>query len=120
MRWSLAIGVALCTFTTVWADDVELPTKPSGPGPTNNAVLLPPEVFDVPVKGPNTTRERYGEFTASGGILLLEPTFSTNPAFSVGTPTGRVTRQVEFNHRLEAAPDVWLGYVSEQGWGVRG
>jgi hypothetical protein len=117
----LAIGLAISMApTAVRAQPIELPTKPSEQdGPTNQAVLLPP-ISDVPVKGPNHTRERYGEFSISGGVLLLQPVFTANPAFSVNNLAGKGTRVVEFSQHLQASPDIWLGYVSERGWGVRG
>jgi len=48
-----------------------------------SAVLLPPEPVGEMVKMPNTTRERYGDWTIFGGVYLVEPTFATNPAFVV-------------------------------------
>ena len=102
------------------AQPVELPIRPTdGDGPTNHAVLLPPQVFDVPVKGPNNIRERYGEFSISGGVYLLQPVFNTNPAFTVSGP-GTNARQVDFPHHTEAGPNIWLAYTPERGWGVRG
>jgi hypothetical protein len=88
--------------------------------PPNDAVLLPPQTFDHAVKTPNTTRERYGQWSISGGVFLIQPVFETNPAFVVSGSGGAVARQVDFSHRLEVAPSVWLGYVSERGWGMRG
>jgi hypothetical protein len=87
--------------------------------PSNHAVLMPPQVFDGPVKAPNTEREKYGEWSISGGIYFLQPVFASNPAFTVQSNGGNFLRQVDFSHRLDAAPGVWLGYVSERGWGVR-
>jgi len=117
----LAMGLVISLApTAAWAQPVELPTKPPDhDGPTNHSVLLPP-IADVPVKGPNHTRERYGEFNISGGVYLLQPGFTSNPAFTVNNLAGKVTREVEFRHHLEASPDIWLGYTSERGWGVRG
>ena len=119
-RW-LAIGLTISILpATVRAQPVELPTKPSDQdGPTNQAVLLPP-VSDVPVKGPNHTRERYGEVNITGGVLLLQPEFTANPAFTVNNLAGKGTRVVEFSQHLQASPDIWLGYTPERGWGVRG
>ncbi len=89
-------------------------------GPSNYAVLPPPEVFDVAVKAPNTTHEHYGEWSVSGGILFLQPVFESNPAFTVAGGGGNLTRQVDFSQRFDASPNIWLGYTSERGWGVRG
>ncbi len=92
----------------------------SGKIPMDNAVLLPPQMFDSSAKTPNTTRERYGQWSIGGGVYLIQPVFESNPAFLVNGGGGNVTRQVDFSHHLEGAPSVWLGYVSERGWGVRG
>lgn len=109
-----AVALAWCALSTsTWA-------QPPAAGPTNSDVLLPPQAFDDSVKTPNTTRERHGEWSISGGIYLVQPVFGTNPAFLVNSGGGNVSRQVDFSHNLEVAPNVWLGYVSERGWGVRG
>ena len=103
--------LALCSST--WAQSLD-------GGPTNKAVLLPPQMFDDSAKTPNGPRERSGEWSISGGVYLMMPVFESNPAFVVNSNGGNVRRQVDFNHHLDAAPNVWLGYVSERGWGVRG
>src|SRR5207253_1313865 len=103
-----------------WADQPFPPTPSRLPEPSNDAVLLPPHEFDVPVKTPNHEREPRGEWTLYGGVYLFQPVFSTNPAFIVNSGGGNIRRQVDFSERLYAAPEVWLGYVSERGWGVRG
>jgi hypothetical protein len=119
-RW-LAIGLTISMLpTAVRAQPVELPTLPAAlDGPTNQAVLLPP-ISDVPVKGPNNTRESYGEFSVSGGVLLLQPAFTANPAFTINNLAGKATSIVEFRQHLQASPDIWIGYTPERGWGVRG
>ena len=88
-------------------------------GPTNQAVLLPP-LSDVPVKGPNNTRDRYGEFSIMGGVLFIEPVFTANPAFSINNAAGKGIGVVDFHQHMQASPDVWIGYTPERGWGVRG
>lgn len=108
----------------VWADPpVTLPPDPpvdlSGPLPSDNAVQLPPQVFDTHAKGPNCNRERRGQWTISGGVYFLQPVFNTNPAFVVTSPVGGVSHQVDFGHHLEGTAQVWLGYVGERGWGIR-
>ena len=111
----------LCTAATVTAaDPPELPTLPSGDGPTNGAVLLPPQFDDPTAKVPNHTREKKGEWTVYGGVYFLQPVFETNPAFVISGAGGNVSRQVDFGYSLDVAPAVWIGYVSERGWGVRG
>jgi hypothetical protein len=119
--------VVLATALTGWllpsialSQPVELPGsfKANG-GPFNHAVQLPPQTFDVPPKFANNEREHYGQWSISAGIYLMQPVFDTNPGFIVNSPGGNFTRQVGFNHNLEIAPNVWLGYVSERGWGAR-
>jgi hypothetical protein len=119
-RW-LAMGLVIGMLpAAVQAQPVELPTRPSDlDGPTNQAVLLPP-IADVPVKGPNNTRDRYGEFNISGGVYLLQPAFTANPAFSINNAAGKGIGVISFRQHLEAGPDIWLGYTPERGWGVRG
>jgi Legionella pneumophila major outer membrane protein precursor len=82
----------------------------------NDAVMLPAQGFDTAVKSPNS----HGEWTIDGGVYLLHPVFQTNPAFAVTSAGGNISRQVDFGYRLDAAPTIWLGYVNERGWGVRG
>jgi hypothetical protein len=94
--------------------------KSDDAGPTNNSVLLPPQTFDGPGKTANNTREHYGAWSLSGGAYLIQPIFNTNSAFSISSGGGKVSRQLDFSHDLEAGPDVWLSYAHERGWGVRG
>jgi hypothetical protein len=113
MRYCLTtIGVLLACASTIWA------TPPQADGPTNNSVLLPTRPADEWVKGPNNIREPHDEWSIYGGVLLVQPVFDGNPAFLVNS--AGITRQVDFSHHLNVAPDIWLSYVSERGWGVRG
>jgi hypothetical protein len=113
-RWhAIASALAFCIVPAIASAD------PPEPGPTNHAVLLPPQIMDDTAKRPNTTRESYGEWSISGGVYLMQPVFETNPAFVVNSAGGNATRQVDFSHHLEGSPNVWLGYFNERGWGVR-
>src|ERR1017187_1220438 len=61
---ALAAALALCLpSATAWA-------QPQPNGPTNSAVLLPPQAFDDSAKKPNTTRENHGEWSIWGGVYL--------------------------------------------------
>ena len=111
---ALAVSLALCILPAIASAD------PPDDGPTDTAVLLPPQPIGETVKAPNTTRERYGEWSISGGVYLVEPVFAPSPAFVVSSAGGNLTRQVDFNRRLDIAANVGLGYVSERGWGWRG
>jgi Legionella pneumophila major outer membrane protein precursor len=113
---ALALGLLPLS---AWSDPPSQ-TNDDTAGPSNLAVQLPPQVFDGPVKAPNTTREHYGEWSVSGGVLFLQPVFETNPAFTVSSAGGNFTRQVDFSQHFDASPNIWLGYSSERGWGVRG
>jgi hypothetical protein len=94
---------------------------PSLKAQTNQGVLLPPlPASDETVKAPNNTRESYGQWSISGGVYYMQPVFGSNPAFVVNSAGGNVGRQVDFSQHLDIAHNVWLGYVSERGWGIRG
>jgi hypothetical protein len=97
------------------------PLAPSpGDGPTDKAVLLPPQMFGEVAKAPNHERERHGQWSLYGGIYLIEPVFETNPAFVIAGPAGALRRQIDIRHHLDVAPTFGLAYISERGWGVRG
>lgn len=114
LRGLLAVFASVLIPAFVHADD---PVDLSRNEPSNDAVLLPPQAFEGYGKGPNHERERGGEWSIYAGVFLWQPVFETNPAFVVATGNG--VRQVDFSHNLEAAPNIWLAYVSERGWGVR-
>jgi Legionella pneumophila major outer membrane protein precursor len=65
-----------------------------------------------------------GHVLAGFGLYFIQPVFSTDPAyFVVGHPNGQtaandIVQQVNFNHRLDAAPEAWIGYVGPSGYGV--
>ena len=82
MLSALILGLAPIS---AWADP---PAR--GDGPTNHSVLLPPQLFDDSAKAPNNTRERYGEWSISGGVYFMQPVFNTNPAFVVNGPGANV------------------------------
>jgi hypothetical protein len=68
-------------------------------------------------------------FVAGAGFYLVEPHFNTNPGFSVSrTQLGQVTSSsgnsisashTDFDYDLDFAPQVWLGFVTDRGLGVR-
>lgn len=68
-----------------------------------------------------------GHVYAGGGVYLIHPNFTSNPAFSVirtnGVPSMQrpATQRFEqdFRYDLEPAPLGWLGYVSQSGLGFR-
>jgi hypothetical protein len=67
-----------------------------------------------------------GHFIAGAGVYIIKPFFQNNPAFFTErfTELGNFSLQISMNQQdfswgLDAAPVVWLGYVSECGLGVR-
>lgn len=115
-RWVLAaLALGVLPFSA-WGQTM---SPSAAVGPTNQAVLLPPENPDDTIKIPGPSHEHYGEWSITGGVMFLEPVFETNPAFTVASPGGNSTRQVDFSQHFEASPDIWLGYTSERGWGFR-
>lgn len=122
--WRVLVGAwALCFWPLTVTADPPAPPAQNLPAPvdlSNHGVVLPPQTFDDTAKAPNTTRDRTGQWTITGGAYLMQPVFNSNPAFVVNSASGNVSRQVDFGHPLQAAPQVWLGYVSERGWGARG
>jgi hypothetical protein len=97
-----------------------LKTPPAKIDLSDNGVVLPPQAFDDTAKAPNHVREPRGEWTVSAGLYVIQPVFQTNPAFVVTSGGGNIFRQQDFHEHLNVAPQIWLGYVSERGWGVRG
>lgn len=75
-----------------------------------------------------------GGVLAGVGFYILQPYFNNNMAFGLQTTTGRVqagpnavatvpgTRndeRVEIKHHMEVAPLIWLGYLTDSGFGGR-
>ncbi len=60
-------------------------------------------------------------FYAGGGIYLIQPNFETNPSHVYTALTGGTffRRQNDFRYNLDAAPQLWLGVVGENGLGAR-
>jgi hypothetical protein len=68
---------------------------------------------------------------AGVGLYIMQPYYNNNMAFGLeGTanrssvsqaavPGIRFDQRVEFSHHVEAAPLIWLGYLSESGLGFR-
>lgn len=65
------------------------------------------------------------------GLYVLQPYFNNNMAFGLqgtagrsgttpASPPGfRVDNRIEISHHMQAAPEVWLGYIGEDGLGAR-
>lgn len=62
----------------------------------------------------------HGKLIGGVGVYLLQPYFSNNPAMSAHVQsTGPETRNDIQNH-ISAAPLIWLGFMNNDGLGVRG
>jgi hypothetical protein len=73
-----------------------------------------------------------GRLIGGAGLYLLQPYFDNNVAFAFqatlnrstgaippGSPGTRTDVRVGINQHMEAAPEIWLGYVSDCGLGGR-
>ena len=106
-------------------DNQFVPLQPS-PAPYANHPTVPtvPAIPTVPAV-PIVTAD--GGWIAGAGIEILEPRWGNNPAYgqvvassnSTSTQTLQTTTQADFNMGVAAAPLLWLGYVGENGVGVR-
>ena len=93
-------------------DNQYVPLQPS-PVPYISHPTVPSATFD-------------GGWIAGAGVLILEPRWSSNPAYdrlganSTDTQTLQTNVQTDFNMGAGAAPLLWLGYVGDNGIGIRG
>jgi hypothetical protein len=66
------------------------------------------------------------------GLYVIQPYFDNNMAFGIqgtanrssgaippGSPGIRVDQRIDISHHMEAAPEIWLGYINEDGLGAR-
>lgn len=62
-----------------------------------------------------------GHLSAGGGVYLIHPNFSSNPAYVVARQDGTTFRQFQqdFRYDLEPAPLAWIAYTTEDGLGFR-
>ncbi len=115
------------------------PLDPPGGGPVDSSVQVigPPMSPDnqyVPLPSPAASSGSHptiptaaydGGWIAGAGVLILEPRWSSNPAYdrlgsnSSNTQTLQTNVQTDFNMGAAAAPLVWLGYVGDNGLGIR-
>ncbi|OAI45688.1 hypothetical protein AYO44_12520 [Planctomycetaceae bacterium SCGC AG-212-F19] len=61
-----------------------------------------------------------GAIIGGVGLYLIQPYFETNPAYSVFIQSTGPGERVDITHHMDIAPLVWLGYIGENGVGVRG
>lgn len=64
---------------------------------------------------------RSGGWVGGVGAYVIKPHWTTNPAFATSLTSGGATidSQTDFAYSYYASPLVWLGYVGENGFGVR-
>ncbi len=64
-----------------------------------------------------------GSFIAGGGLYFMTPYFQSNAAFiqrrTDKTGNDVFLHETDFSQNMEVAPLVWVGYVFDNGWGVR-
>jgi hypothetical protein len=61
-------------------------------------------------------------FVGGLGIYLVQPYFANNPAVTVVRSIGDIQTQIDrtdLRHHMNVAPELWLGYVGESGFGAR-
>ena len=108
------------------------PLDPPGGGPANSGVQvigppLGPDNQYVPSQYHSTVPATAydGGWIAGAGVLILEPRWSSNPAYdrmsanSTNAQTLQANAQTDFNMGAGAAPLLWVGYVGENGVGIR-
>lgn len=136
---AVVIGLVLGP-AVVFADEPEPAGKSPAPTFFGQApyVALPSDFTGAPPAPPvpvSATCDRcptYRGIMVGGGVYLLQPRFDNNMAFGIqgtanrsagpippGNPGIRVTQRVEIEHELTAAPEVWIGYRHESGFGGR-
>lgn len=122
------------------------PQPPLAKGPAGNEMVKAPQAADAtPAVLPpqavvsgyecfpncNPATERTG-LIGGVGLYLIQPYFDNNMAFGLQATTGRSSGaippgspgvrtdiRVDISHHVEAAPQVWLGYLGESGLGGR-
>jgi Legionella pneumophila major outer membrane protein precursor len=62
-----------------------------------------------------------GGWVGGIGVYIIKPHWTTNPAYATTISSGgvNVDSQTDFPYSFDAAPLVWLGYVGENGLGLR-
>ncbi len=140
----LALGFSLKTsyaqdYVVKWSDQKNSP--PPAPTYVMESVGTPAPItqiaFDEPqpataphvLQGPSCEEPRSrGGWSAGLGLMILQPSFESNPAFSLVTPNivlgpgigvNVPIRQYDFSYGMDVAPSVFIGYTWDSGIGVR-
>jgi hypothetical protein len=128
------LGLAVFGGPLALAADPTLPPPPA-PSATPNAGCCAPQ---VPCLGNCCDNcgcgcEHQGGLIGGVGFYLVQPYFSNNPAYNVsvinataitggstGTPPPLLsTSRQDISHDMDIAPEIWLGYISDSGFGFR-
>ena len=110
---------------------------PPSPNPYANVYVPPPaspvsapspQTYIVPAPSPQTyvvpaaTDSQPSGWIAGAGVYYFQPRWGTNPAYatSILSSDGGQETQQDFSSKGAFAPLLWLGYVADNGLGVRG
>jgi Legionella pneumophila major outer membrane protein precursor len=70
--------------------------------------------------------DHHGGIIGGLGLYLIQPYFSNNPSYAViAAPAGftaatsAAISHIDVNHNMDIAPEFWLGYIGDDGLGVR-
>lgn len=106
------------------------PVRATDPEPGSTALANTPALQAVDACERSSTC--YNGFTFGAGAYLMRASFDNNLAFGVqgttgrsqgpippGSPGTRTAQRIEIDHNVVASPEIWAGWMSESGWGVR-
>jgi hypothetical protein len=136
---NLLLSLAILGLQIGLAAGAEPPPQPTSAPPVSEVVPAPasaqsppaqavptytPVAEPAPLGGDATTRSG---LISGVGLYILQPYFSNNQAFIIEatagrtstTPGNRTDTHVDISHHMEVAPLIWLGYMADNGLGVR-
>lgn len=117
LSWVLGLAVFGCPFALA-AD----PTLPPDAPPLAGGCCAPqaPGCCDN-----GCGCEHQGGIIGGVGIYWVQPFFQSNPSYTttttttVGSKTSVVQSTVDVNQQMDVAPEIWLGYIGQDGLGAR-
>ena len=98
--------------------NVYVPPPAAAPAPVYAAPAPSPQTYILPA----ATDSQPNGWTVGAGLYYFQPRWGTNPAYatSVLSSDGGQSAQEDFSSKGGFAPLLWLGYVADNGLGVRG
>ncbi len=113
----IGLMVLGCPLGLVFADSETMMFPPPSPA----------ETYSIPSMTGGAFQDNRRGVIGGVGVYLIQPYFKDNPAFTVSTtsPTGpggtsrTVTSRSDISHHVDAAPQLWLGYITDCGLGGR-